>query len=82
MLHRPIELAQYTSAQLAALADDLGVRLSVGRKGQCWDPIRVPHEGCATSSPLVDARTTITSPASSTTSVESFENTTTTNIAI
>lgn len=29
--------SQYTSAQLAALADDLGVRLSVGRKGQCWD---------------------------------------------
>ncbi|ROP41827.1 IS3 family transposase [Saccharothrix texasensis] len=28
---------QYTSAQLAALADDLGVRLSFGRKGQCWD---------------------------------------------
>ena len=27
---------QYTSAQLATLADDLGVRLSVGRKGQCW----------------------------------------------
>jgi transposase InsO family protein len=28
---------QYTSAQLAALAGNLGVRLSVGRKGQCWD---------------------------------------------
>lgn len=28
---------QYTSAQLATLADDLGVRLSTGRRGQCWD---------------------------------------------
>ncbi|WP_328524028.1 IS3 family transposase [Kribbella sp. NBC_00359] len=28
---------QYTSAQFANLARDLGVRLSVGRKGQCWD---------------------------------------------
>jgi putative transposase len=28
---------QYTSAQFAAAAAELGVRLSVGRKGQCWD---------------------------------------------
>jgi transposase InsO family protein len=28
---------QYTSAQFAAAATDLGVRLSHGRKGQCWD---------------------------------------------
>jgi transposase InsO family protein len=28
---------QYTSAQYANLARDLGVTLSVGRKGQCWD---------------------------------------------
>jgi transposase InsO family protein len=28
---------QYTSAQFAAAAAQLGVRLSVGRKGQCWD---------------------------------------------
>ncbi|NUR29835.1 MAG: IS3 family transposase, partial [Catenulispora sp.] len=28
---------QYTSAQFASLARDLGVTLSVGRKGQCWD---------------------------------------------
>ncbi|WIV57797.1 IS3 family transposase [Amycolatopsis nalaikhensis] len=28
---------QYTSAQFNALADEQGVRLSVGRKGQCWD---------------------------------------------
>ncbi|MDX2946532.1 IS3 family transposase [Streptomyces caniscabiei] len=28
---------QYTSHQLATLADQLVVRLSVGRTGQCWD---------------------------------------------
>ena len=28
---------QYTSAQLAAVADELNVRLSVGRTGVCWD---------------------------------------------
>jgi transposase InsO family protein len=28
---------QYTSQQFAALADKLGVHLSVGRTGQCWD---------------------------------------------
>ncbi len=28
---------QYTSQQFATAAGHLGVRLSVGRKGQCWD---------------------------------------------
>ncbi|MFS1304395.1 integrase core domain-containing protein, partial [Streptosporangium longisporum] len=28
---------QYTSADYTALAERLGVRLSVGRTGQCWD---------------------------------------------
>jgi transposase InsO family protein len=28
---------QYTSSQYAGLAEQLGVRLSVGRRGQCWD---------------------------------------------
>ncbi len=28
---------QYTSQQFATLAHRLGVRLSVGRTGQCWD---------------------------------------------
>jgi transposase InsO family protein len=28
---------QYTSSQYARLAEQLNVRLSVGRKGQCWD---------------------------------------------
>jgi transposase InsO family protein len=31
---------QYVSAQYARLAQRLGVRLSVGRKGQCWDNAR------------------------------------------
>jgi transposase InsO family protein len=29
--------SQYTSAQFATVAMELGVRLSVGRKGECWD---------------------------------------------
>ncbi|MFG2830555.1 IS3 family transposase [Streptomyces sp. NPDC048434] len=28
---------QYTSQQFASLADQFGIRLSVGRTGQCWD---------------------------------------------
>ncbi|HUQ61426.1 hypothetical protein [Lentzea sp.] len=28
---------EYTSGQYARAAADAGVRLSVGRKGQCWD---------------------------------------------
>lgn len=28
---------QYTSQQFATLADQFGIRLSVGRTGQCWD---------------------------------------------
>jgi putative transposase len=36
-LHRPVELAQYTSAQFAQLAGDHQVVLSLGRTGQCWD---------------------------------------------
>jgi putative transposase len=37
VLRPPVESGQYTSAQYANLARDLGVTLSVGRKGQCWD---------------------------------------------
>jgi putative transposase len=37
VLRRPIEPKQYTSVQFATLASGHGVRLSVGRKGQCWD---------------------------------------------
>jgi transposase InsO family protein len=37
VLRPPIESAQYTSGQYARAAAAAGVRLSVGRKGQCWD---------------------------------------------
>nr|WP_078850828.1 integrase core domain-containing protein [Streptomyces sp. NRRL S-15] len=36
-LRRPVESKQYTSQQFASLAAEFGVRLSVGRTGQCWD---------------------------------------------
>ncbi|MFF7579393.1 transposase [Streptomyces sp. NPDC008061] len=36
MLRRLVESAQYTSHQFAILADQFGVRLSVGRTGRCW----------------------------------------------
>jgi transposase InsO family protein len=37
VLHRPVEPAQYTSAEFADLATDYQVVLSLGRTGQCWD---------------------------------------------
>ena len=37
MLLRSIESGQYTSGDFAELAQDNGVVLSVGRKGECWD---------------------------------------------
>ncbi|MFJ5309877.1 integrase core domain-containing protein [Streptomyces sp. NPDC088350] len=37
MLHRPVELAQYTGQQFAVPADQFGIRLPAGRTGQCWD---------------------------------------------
>jgi putative transposase len=37
VLRPPVESAQYTSGDYAALAAELGVTLSLGRKGQCWD---------------------------------------------
>ncbi|MFE9940185.1 integrase core domain-containing protein [Streptomyces hirsutus] len=37
MLHPLVEPGQYTSREVADLADEFGVRLSVGRTGQCWD---------------------------------------------
>jgi transposase InsO family protein len=37
VLRPPVETAQYTSGQHRRLAGRLKVRLSVGRKGQCWD---------------------------------------------
>jgi transposase InsO family protein len=37
VLRRPLESAQYTSKEFQDLAADLGVTLSLGRTGQCWD---------------------------------------------
>jgi transposase InsO family protein len=37
VLRRPLDPVQYTSNDYAVLAEDLGVTLSVGRKGECWD---------------------------------------------
>jgi putative transposase len=37
VLQRPVELAQYTSAEFARLASGYEVKLSHGRTGQCWD---------------------------------------------
>ncbi|MGW8954813.1 integrase core domain-containing protein [Streptomyces sp. NPDC055709] len=37
VLRRSVESTQYTSQQYAVLAVELGIRLSVGRTGQCWD---------------------------------------------
>ncbi|MET0234796.1 MAG: integrase core domain-containing protein [Kibdelosporangium sp.] len=37
MLRRPVEPKQYTSGQYTDLATGHKIRLSVGRKGQCWD---------------------------------------------
>jgi putative transposase len=36
-LHRPVELAQYASAQLAEFAADNGLKRSMGYTGVCWD---------------------------------------------
>lgn len=37
MLRRPVESANYTSAEFAAVLDGLGIRQSVGRTGSCFD---------------------------------------------
>ena len=37
MLQRPVELAQYTSAEFAAFCAARGIRPSTGRTGVCWD---------------------------------------------
>jgi putative transposase len=37
VLQRPVELAQYTSAEFARFCRARGIRTSVGRTGVCWD---------------------------------------------
>lgn len=56
MLRRPVEPGQYTSAQYARLADQLGVRLSVGRKGQCWDNVVAESFFATIKAELLDPR--------------------------
>lgn len=41
VLLRPVESGQYTSTQLADTAQELGVLLSVGRTGVCWDNAQI-----------------------------------------
>lgn len=36
-MHRPVELAQYASAQITKFAADNGITRSMGRTGVCWD---------------------------------------------
>ena len=47
---------QYTSRDFAALAAELGVTLSVGRKGQCWDNAVAESWFATFKSELIDAR--------------------------
>jgi transposase InsO family protein len=47
---------QYTSAQFGDLADDLGVRLSVRRKGQCWDNAVAESFFATIKAELIDRR--------------------------
>ncbi|MEV5721948.1 integrase core domain-containing protein [Amycolatopsis mediterranei] len=56
VLQRPVESAQYTSAQFGALADEHGVRLSVGHKGQCWDNAVAESFFATIKAELIDRR--------------------------
>lgn len=47
---------QYTSTAYATLAGDLGVTLSVGRKGECWDNAVAESFFATLKTELVDAR--------------------------
>lgn len=47
---------QYTSAEYAGVADQLGVRLSVGRKGECWDNAVAESFFATLKTELVDTR--------------------------
>ncbi|WP_159064152.1 integrase core domain-containing protein, partial [Streptomyces canus] len=48
---------QYTSQQFAILATELGVRLSVGRTGQCWDNALAESFSTTSKRELLDTRT-------------------------
>ncbi|MFY7562947.1 transposase [Streptomyces sp. WI04-05B] len=48
---------QYTSQQFATLATEFGVRLSVGRTGQCWDNALAESFFATIKRELLDTRT-------------------------
>ena len=48
---------QYVSRDYAALAADLGVRSSVGRKGECWDNALSESWFATLKTDLIDTRT-------------------------
>jgi putative transposase len=56
VLRRLLEPKQYTSAAFAALAGDCEVRLSVGRKGQCWDNALAESFFASIKGELIDTR--------------------------
>ncbi|WP_327425642.1 integrase core domain-containing protein (plasmid) [Streptomyces sp. NBC_01527] len=72
-MRRPIEAKQYTSQQFAALADQFGVRLSVGRTGQCWDNALAESFFATIKRELLDT-ITWTTRAAARTAIESWYN--------
>jgi putative transposase len=56
VLRRPLEPGQYTSAQYAQLANQLGFRLSTGRTGQCWDNALAESFFATLKGELIDTR--------------------------
>jgi putative transposase len=56
VLRGPVEFAQYTSAEFAALADDCQVALSLGRTGQCRDNALAESFFATIKGELIDLR--------------------------
>jgi putative transposase len=56
VLRRPVESAQYTSADFASLAEDCQVVLSLGRTGQCWDNALAESFFASLKGELIDTR--------------------------
>jgi transposase InsO family protein len=62
--------ARYTSGQLAQLAEDHQVRLSLGRKGQCWDNALAESFFATIKGELIDLQPWPTQAAARTATVE------------
>jgi transposase InsO family protein len=56
VLRRPLEFAQYTSADHGEFARANGVVLSVGRKGECWNNAVAESFFATIKRELIDAR--------------------------